>query len=162
MQPTRDAPNVQLFCTAIPIINSITVTVSFTWPTLHSSQKAYKGKGSPITSKSRRGVAGFYAHHLSESWHSDGGDYHISVDVLPSSPQRRTAAHRLHLCSCSISMTETVPIKVPRPKHKAAVHSDRGLPTCAAAGFVPWTLAWICTKERSQRPRPSRHTDDSS
>ena len=38
-----------------------------------------KGRGSPITSKGRRGVAGFYARHFSVSRHCDRGAYLLSV-----------------------------------------------------------------------------------
>ena len=49
----------------------------------------HEGKGSPITSKDRRGVAGFYAHHFSVSMALyDGGVYLLSVAALPLSPSK--------------------------------------------------------------------------
>ena len=52
-------------------------------------EQVIKGKSCPITTKGRRRVAGFYAHHFSVSTALyDGDAYLLSVACLPSPPPK--------------------------------------------------------------------------
>ena len=59
-------------------------------------------KGGPITTKGRRGVADFYAHHFSVSTIlCDGGAYLLSIAALPLPSPKEDSYSLLHLYSCS-------------------------------------------------------------
>ena len=109
-----------------------------------------KCEGNPVTSKGRRGVTAFDAHHFSASWHCDGGAYLISVAVVPWPPPKEGS---------SFTTTTHVAGRVGQDTagKDAASHAKMcklcGLSMCAVAGLELWTLAWTSAKERSRRRR---------
>ena len=94
---------------------------------VHGTGMVVKGNSSPITTKGRREVAGFYARYVHESRDCDGGAYLLSLAVLSAPPRRSAAVHLPQLIMLRAESAQTLQVRLLRPVPKAAIHNECGM-----------------------------------